>query len=288
MKAQTVAKKYITPKWVDRLLIGVLVLIPVLYIAGFSLNCGPSMSFLGWIYRTSWGEQPTRVGQIIRFAQPGQPTWRKYILPSIKRVVEIRKDGYYVEGDNTEHSQDSRDWGKDIPSDHVAGIVDWCWSPARAWRSRTAEGRKKNSNDLHWGPNARWSPDGAAVAWVSQTKISILTREGLCIMSNSGYACEGGVGWRNGKTIWPVGVAGDYVAFDLASHQLERFHVTPARINERGWRDSSHLVVMGDVTKLLCPGDVYHGRRVKAVRYPYLGSVLSVPSGATQSEVVFE
>jgi hypothetical protein len=268
-------------------------MIPVLYALGFSINKGPSMSYLGWVYKTSWGEQPTRVGQIVRFAPPDQPTWRKYLLSSIKRVAEIRKDGYFVEGDNTEQSQDSRDWDKVVPPDHVAGVVNWCWSPARAWRGRTAEGRLANWRELYWGPNAQWSPDGAAVAWVSQTKISVLTREGLCIMSicimsNSGYAYEGGIEWRNGKMIWPVGVAGDYVAFDLASHQLERFRVTPTRINECGWSDSSHLVVMGDVTKLLRPGDVYHGRRVKAVKYPYLGSVLSVPSGATQSEVVFE
>lgn len=143
MKAQS-TKKHVTPKWADRLLVGVLILMPVLYIAGLNVNYGPSMSLLGWFYRTSWGEQPTRVGQIVRFAQPGQPTWRKYILPSIKRVADIRKDGYYVEGDNTERSQDSRDWGKVVPSDHVAGVVVWCWSPARAWRGRTAEGRLRN------------------------------------------------------------------------------------------------------------------------------------------------
>ncbi|MFH1909583.1 MAG: S26 family signal peptidase [bacterium] len=138
---------------------------PVLYVAGFNVNYGPSMSYLGWFYRTSWGEQPTRVGQIVRFAQPGQPTWRKYLLPSIKRVAEIRKDGYYVEGDNTEHSQDSRDWGKDISPDHVAGIVDWCWSPARAWRSRTAGGKLRNWVEFNYPPKSiLWSSNKQYVA----------------------------------------------------------------------------------------------------------------------------
>lgn len=142
--------KHITPKWVDRLLIGFLFAMPVLYAAGFNVNYGPSMSHLGWFYRTSWGEQPTRVGQIVRFAQPDQPTWRKYILPSIKRVAEIRKDGYYVEGDNTERSQDSRDWCKSVPADHVAGVVVWCWSPSRAWRNTTPMGKLRNKFEFDY------------------------------------------------------------------------------------------------------------------------------------------
>jgi len=157
MKAQM--KKHVTPKWVDRLLIGVLLAMPVLYIAGFNFNYGPSMSHLGWFYRTSWGEQPTRVGQIVRFAPPNQPAWRKYILPMVKRVAEIRSDGYFVEGDNTEHSQDSRDWNKDVPPDHVAGVVVWCWSPARAWRGRTAVGKLRNWVEFVFGPNrTKWNP----------------------------------------------------------------------------------------------------------------------------------
>ncbi len=137
-------KKHITPKWVDRVLLAILISIPVLYALGFSVNKGPSMGNLGLVYKTSWGEQPTRVGQIIRFAQPDQPTWRKFLLPSIKRVAEIRNDGYFVEGDNSEHSQDSRDWGKVVPPDHIAGVITWCWSPKRAWQTRTAEGRFEN------------------------------------------------------------------------------------------------------------------------------------------------
>ncbi|GEM_PF-3079238 len=147
MKAQKTSK-HVTPKWVDRLLIAILLLIPVLYAAGFNVNYGPSMSHLGWFYRTSWGEQPTRVGQIVRFAQPDQPAWRKYILSSIKRVAEIRKDGYFVEGDNTERSQDCRDWGKDVPTDHVAGVVNWCWHPQKMWRCLSAEGKYLNWIDL--------------------------------------------------------------------------------------------------------------------------------------------
>ncbi|TSC96009.1 MAG: hypothetical protein CEN88_402 [Candidatus Berkelbacteria bacterium Licking1014_2] len=149
------AKKYVTPKWVDWLLVVVLVLLPVSYIAGFSVNYGPSMSHLGWFYRTNWGEQPTRVGQIVRFAQPDQLTWRKYLFSSIKRVAEIRKDGYFVEGDNIERSKDSRDWGKVVPPDHVAGVVNWCWSPKRAWRARTERGRFQNELEFIRSPRTR-------------------------------------------------------------------------------------------------------------------------------------
>lgn len=146
----TKSKKHVTPKWVDRVLLAILISIPVLYALGFSINKGPSMGNLGLFYKTSWGTQPTRVGQIVRFAQPDQPTWRKFLLPSIKRVAEIHKDGYFVEGDNTEHSQDSRDWGRVVPPDHVAGVVNWCWSTKRAWRARTAEGRFENWREFNY------------------------------------------------------------------------------------------------------------------------------------------
>jgi len=125
--------KYATPKWVDRALISIMIAIPILYVLGFSVNYGPSMSHLGWFYRTDWGKQPTRVGQIVRFSPPDQPVWRKYILPSTKRVVKILPNGkgYVVYGDNNEMSKDSRDWGKPILPSSVGGIITWAWNPLR-------------------------------------------------------------------------------------------------------------------------------------------------------------
>lgn len=217
MKAQTVAKKHVTPKWVDRLLIGVLVLMPVLYAAGFNVNYGPSMSHLGWFYRTSWGEQPTRVGQIVRFAQPGQPTWRKYILPTIKRVAEIRKDGYFVEGDNTEHSQDSRDWCRDVPTDHVAGVVVWCWSPTRAWRSQTADGRLRNWLEMNYAP-CNWKICGdRLVLTFSSSSFGLFSTDGSPI---GYYQCETGGGqaenvFEGEMGFAPIGRGGRMYALDL-------------------------------------------------------------------------
>ncbi|MEI6058061.1 MAG: S26 family signal peptidase [bacterium] len=212
MKAQT-TKKHVTPKWVDRLLIGILLLIPILYAAGFNVNYGPSMSYLGWVYRTSWGEQPTRIGQIVRFAQPGQPTWRKYLLPSIKRVAEIRKDGYFVEGDNTERSQDSRDWCKDVQRNHVAGVVVWCWSPARAWRSRTSEGKLRNWLEMNYAP-CNWKISGdRLVLTFSSSSFGLFSTNGRTI----GYYCTdelGGVG--KGEAIFtPLSRGGRKYTLDL-------------------------------------------------------------------------
>ncbi|PIS07468.1 hypothetical protein COT78_03260 [Candidatus Berkelbacteria bacterium CG10_big_fil_rev_8_21_14_0_10_43_13] len=138
-------------------ILGLLVL--VLPALGFSVNYGPSMSHLGLFYWTSWGKQPTTVGQIVRFAPPDEPVWRKYIGSCVKRVTEIRPDGYWLEGDNAEQSKDCRDWGKAVPANHVAGVVTWCWSWERARRTRTPEGRLRNWVDFHTGPvSVRWNP----------------------------------------------------------------------------------------------------------------------------------
>jgi type IV secretory pathway protease TraF len=284
------SKKHVTPKWIDIMLLAILIAIPVLYALGFSINKGPSMSYLGWVYKTSWGEQPTRVGQIVRFAPPDQPTWRKYILPSVKRVAEIRKDGYFVEGDNTERSQDSRDWGKVVPPDHVAGVVNWCWSPARAWRGRTAEGKLANWRELYWGPNAHWSPDGRYIMWVGETTVTILSRNGSTLFSKDYHKkmLGTGVSWRNNRAIWPAGEPGLFEVYDLKTGQAEYFHPRAVHLDEMGWIDERSVVMAGDATGLIKPGDVYKGRIVARVVYPFRSTLICPADAVAHTKVTLK
>lgn len=160
-------------KW---LLPGILLLIIALYAAGFSVNSGPSMNYLGWFYRTQWGTQPTKIGQIVRLAPPSQPIWRKYLHSSIKRVIEIAPKGYYVQGDNPEWAKDSRDWGDvPIPSDRISGVITWAWSLKRAWRSLTQEGKLYNYLEFNYEPsNIVWGTYG--VYALEQENITIYSR----------------------------------------------------------------------------------------------------------------
>lgn len=281
MKARKTSK-HVTPKWVDRLLIGILLLIPILYAAGFNINYGPSMSHLGWFYRTSWGEQPTRVGQIVRFAQPNQPTWRKYILPSIKRVAEIRKDGYFVEGDNTEHSQDCRDWGKDVPTSHVAGVVNWCWSPARAWRSQTADGRLRNWLEMNYAP-CNWNIYGdRLVLTFSSSSFGLFNTDGSAI---GYYQCEAvGVGGEGGTVcegemgFAPIGQGGRKYALDLKTGHI---HPVQYELKLTPFGNSSSSVGFeGDVTDKLKVGMKLEFRET-VVKITSLEVLKGGPAGAS-------
>ncbi len=148
-------RKPVTSKRFDRWLTVILIVVmSALYEAGLSVNYGPSMSHLGWFYVISWGTQPTQIGQIVRFAPPDQPIWRKYVGSCIKRVAEIRPDGFWLKGDNVEQSEDCDDWGKAVPANHVAGVVTWCWSWNRYKRSGTEQGRYQNWVDFVSSPGA--------------------------------------------------------------------------------------------------------------------------------------
>ncbi len=123
----------------------------VLYTAGFCLNDGPSMNYLGWVYWTKWGELP-EVGQVFRFVPADKPAWMKY-LPHctwVKRCVGITPEGLYVfEGDNTEWSMDSQP----VPADHIAGTIWAAYSPERVARSWSFWGSFINHVTLNLQPH---------------------------------------------------------------------------------------------------------------------------------------
>lgn len=58
-----------------------------------------------------------RPGRIIAFNEPDRPG-----LVAIKRVLEWRDGGWWVEGDHRELSRDSRAFGS-VPPDQVIGIL---------------------------------------------------------------------------------------------------------------------------------------------------------------------
>jgi type IV secretory pathway protease TraF len=60
--------------------------------------------------------KPAKVGDIVGFQLPGEK------LPFIKRVIKIENGNLWVEGDNKEHSADSRVFGWITP-DKVIGVV---------------------------------------------------------------------------------------------------------------------------------------------------------------------
>jgi nickel-type superoxide dismutase maturation protease len=60
-----------------------------------------------------------RPGRIVLFREPDRPE-----LHSVKRVVQVRTDGVWVEGDNADVSRDSRQFGI-VPFDHVVGVLRW-------------------------------------------------------------------------------------------------------------------------------------------------------------------
>jgi len=161
-----VARKFVTPKWLDWLLVAILAAIPVLYACGVSVEVGPSMNHLGSVYITKWGTLPTQPGQIIRLAPADLPTWRKYCVGSIvKRFIGFTPDGRLkYEGDNSEWSADNRDGLKPVPPDYVAGVVTHTWSPERFVRAFSAQGRFRNWIETNLVPSkTHWVDDRCCV-----------------------------------------------------------------------------------------------------------------------------
>jgi len=157
-KYQWVAKKPLTPKWFDRLMVGFVIMtvlastVPMLW--GCYPTLGPSMEpTLPYIGGYTDCEKPDntatqlKVGDIVRLSGDSPLGY------SVKRVAEIDPDrGVFVRGDNADWSADSS-YGADqddparevwIPFSAVLGRVTAIWSPRRALRSLSGSGRYQN------------------------------------------------------------------------------------------------------------------------------------------------
>ena len=135
---------------------------------GLSVNHGPSMNYLGWVYATKWFSLPEKDGQIFRFASVDLPAWCKYLpwCTQVKRRVGETPDGRIIfKGDNSEWSKDRRDGLKPVPRDHIAGVVYAAISPRRAAGWFTANGRWRNRVELRYSPiRLHWNRDKCAVS----------------------------------------------------------------------------------------------------------------------------
>lgn len=110
-------------------------------------------------YRTNAAAK-LELGCLVEFRMDGEAD------ASVKRVSAISTDGskVWVKADNfgvTGKDSDT-DYGW-IPIDHVRKIT-WVWTPTRASRSTSKEGRLKNwaemrvaPSDVSWGPEGYWS-----------------------------------------------------------------------------------------------------------------------------------
>lgn len=91
---------------------------------------------------------------------------------TVKRVTRISDDGQniWVTTENKGITgKDSDDYGW-IPMEDVNGVLTYVWTPTRAWRSMTDEGRFQNWLDLHepdWGK--KHESDGLIVYQIKDT-----------------------------------------------------------------------------------------------------------------------
>lgn len=107
---------------------------------------------------------------------------------AIKRVAKVSPSrGIYVLGDNTDRSADSsfgankadpahQTW---VPFTQVLGRADDLWSPQRALRARTAQGRLENRVELLHNPQKTlWNDDGTVAAVEGGSEIAVISVQG--------------------------------------------------------------------------------------------------------------
>ena len=84
-----------------------------------------------------------------------------FVNREIKRVqwrsVWGGQDCYWVTADNSGVTGEGSDFSDQytwVKKSWVIGVVDQIWTPTRAWRARTAEGRLHNWKEFNWSPRS--------------------------------------------------------------------------------------------------------------------------------------
>ena len=182
-RERSTTTKHVTPKWVDVILIIVLVLVALLTtfayvpmiwglypVMGHSME--PAFTFVGGYFQAEVAKD-IRINDIVVLDG-------KTIGYSVKRVAKIdAQKGVYTLGDNTDCSMDSsfgansndntrETW---IPFAEVRGKVTDIWSPARAWRHYSPTGQFQNWVEFTYAPRlVNWSPTGDYVVVCREDK----------------------------------------------------------------------------------------------------------------------
>ena len=198
---------------------------------GLSVNHGPSMNYLGWVYATNWFSSPEKDGQIFRFAPADLPAWCKYLpwCTQVKRRVSETPDGRVVfEGDNSEWSKDCRDGLKPVPEDHIAGVVYAAISPRRIVNTFTNHGRLYNWAEFHYPPKKHIVVD-RIVATVFDGKFCIYDGYTITDLGPAYNYASGAVKpieYRNGRFVYkPTKKEHEYAVFDPSKQGPARHYV---------------------------------------------------------------
>ena len=94
---------------------------PLLRVAIAAESMAPTLSDgEWWIARRT---RKCRPGDVVVFDHPTRSG-----MVAVKRVIRPEGDGWWVEGDNPEHSTDSRHFGP-LPRARVLGRLVWRYSP---------------------------------------------------------------------------------------------------------------------------------------------------------------
>lgn len=166
MIGKNTTQRKVTPRWLDRTLVGVAILLAVVV----ALACVPML--WGWYPVMGPSMEPTfpYLGGYFRFERLQDPKAELRVNDlvvvrggtidyAVKRVAMIdRARGIFVKGDNVDRSLDSS-FGADksdewkqvyIPFDEIRGRVKDVWSFARSRRQGTRAGRARNEFEFRY------------------------------------------------------------------------------------------------------------------------------------------
>ncbi|MFW6122519.1 MAG: hypothetical protein ACOC80_16690 [Petrotogales bacterium] len=282
---------------ITRVFVALFILTLFLYVAGFTINSGPSMNHLGWIYLTDWESLP-QVGQVFRFTPVENPSWYKYLprKTQIKRCVGITNDGRYIyEGDNQDWSEDNRDDFKPVPKEHVSGVITSVLHPRQIinWFN----GGKKKRDVLRYAPDSVWSHDRQYFALISdsvtspnseQLIVSIYSKDGEKIWEDDNFwlkSSETKPEWERNHFIYPTNEDWVYGSFNPYSCEYKTFVEKPSEITIL-YKGKHKLILMGDCRSLVKAGDKLEGERVAKVEYPWIDNEVFIPIDERKNTLV--